>query len=606
MEHDSKELLAYKRKAEEIGSQISGRNGWLVDWFPDPVPLENKCATSMNGLLNSYVFPPNTAQPIEDPETAGAAPPESILVFADSYGYASGILKYAPPGRVGRKQIVQTPPGQLTQKKVESLMSEGWDLIIFAMGIDEPKNNTSEEIHKTQKDICFLMLTISKILSDNKQLCKRFAVITVDCFAEEREIHEECGVGLITNGTLFGFVNTVRQELDIPFQYIDTEWSLPETMFPTLSAEVFRKETFGRNSVRILKSGRYVQRQINPHPAYTKANVQIDLPESGIIAVSGGNGGVAIIIGTWLVKQMGARGIKGVKVMFLSRSMKITEQNMPFWKALEVTAEKLGIQVEQAKADVSNKESVDQWVSEHASELVGFIHSAGVLADTLLFKIEWEHFETSWNPKSRAALWLHEAFEKYGCAIKLFFMFSSTAVYGNMGQLNYSASNAFMDGLGRHRRALGKAALVISWGAWGEVGMATTLDENTKRRMAQGPMPYFTNAEGCDGLETVISTGAAYGQVYKITPENFMGFLNQPQGNHISGFTCNFYSGIAPILGPALKDSIKIETETAYQLHKKLAEAYNTPSSYTVNPRKGIVWKYYVKPLLTNDDDDDD
>ena len=31
--------------------------------------------------------------------------------------------------------------------------------------------------------------------------------------------------------------------------------------------------------------------------------------------------------------------------------------------------------------------------------------------------------------------------------------FSSTSVYGNMGQLNYSGSNSFLDVLTRHRKA---------------------------------------------------------------------------------------------------------------------------------------------------------
>ena len=35
-------------------------------------------------------------------------------------------------------------------------------------------------------------------------------MLTVDCFAEEREIHEEMGLSLITNACLFGACNTAR------------------------------------------------------------------------------------------------------------------------------------------------------------------------------------------------------------------------------------------------------------------------------------------------------------------------------------------------------------------------------------------------------------
>ncbi|CAE7459564.1 pks15/1 [Symbiodinium sp. CCMP2592] len=70
-----------------------------------------------------------------------------------------------------------------------------------------------------------------------------------------------------------------------------------------------------------------------------------------------------------------------------------------------------------------------------------------------------------------------------------------------MGQLNYSSSNAWLDALSRHRNALGKPCAAPQWGAWGEVGMAANLDDASQRRMAQSPMPPFTNAEGLFGLE---------------------------------------------------------------------------------------------------------
>merc|ERR1719408_179807 len=112
-----------------------------------------------------------------------------------------------------------------------------------------------------------------------------------------------------------------------------------------------------------------------------------------------------------------------------------------------------------------------------------------------------------------------------------------------------------MDGLARHRRAIGKAALVLAWGPWGEVGMATTLDENSKKRMAAGPMPYFSNAEGCRGTETVIATGIPQGQVYKVNPETYIGMVNSPQDSHIAACGAGLYAGVCSAL-PTLKDSL--------------------------------------------------
>ena len=38
----------------------------------------------------------------------------------------------------------------------------------------------------------------------------------------------------------------------------------------------------------------------------------------------------------------------------------------------------------QEKCDVSSREAVEAFVSEHADRLVGFVHSAGILRDALL------------------------------------------------------------------------------------------------------------------------------------------------------------------------------------------------------------------------------
>merc|ERR550525_1068820 len=131
----------------------------------------------------------------------------------------------------------------------------------------------------------------------------------------------------------------------------------------------------------------------------------------------------------------------------------------------------------------------------------------------------YDKFDAVFAAKSRAALYIHDALDRFeNPNLKFFWLFSSGAVYGNMGQLNYSSSNAFLDGLARHRRALGKPCMAPQWGAWGEVGMAANLDDASRRRMANSPMPYFTNAEGLNGLECLLRTKLAYGEVHKCNP----------------------------------------------------------------------------------------
>jgi hypothetical protein len=582
--------LMYKQLMDDGVAKMQGRSCWIVDFFPENLPLENKYGTTMYPLLQSYANP--KLPPYTDKPNAPIMPPMSILVFADSYGFATGILKYAPQDRVGRKLIVTTPPGQLTRNKVDDLLADKWDLVLYCYGVDEAKDNTVESVIERQMAVVQVLYHICKAIDNDKSVIGKICVLTCDNFAEEEEIHKEQGLTMCTNAGLFGFCNTAHVELDIPLAFIDTEWSLPETMMPVLSSEVFRDASFGyQPAVRILKTGRYCQRTVNPYPEYQKAGVGLKLPSSGgVIAISGGNGSVALVIGTWLVKLAGAQGVKGLKIKFLSRSMKITDQNMPQWKEVQEQAAKFGVEVEQAKGDVGNPAEIYKFVEEHATNLIGYVHSAGILADGMIGGMDWDQFYSVFPPKSHAALHLHAAFEKYGAPIKFYWMFSSVAVYGNMGQLNYSTSNAVMDGIARHRRALGKNALAIQWGAWGEVGMAANLDAASKKRMAMGPFPAFTNKQGTDGLEALLDTGIAYGAVYGMNAEVLFGLTNQEEKD-IEKWYRNFYSPVAPP-GPIKKMNAENSLFTYYSV-----QGYNS------TPSQGLVYSHFVKPIVGGDDD---
>ena len=112
-------------------------------------------------------------------------------------------------------------------------------------------------------------------------------------------------------------------------------------------------------------------------------------------------------------------------------------------------ARSLGVTCEQDKCDAGSRDSVEALVVKCEGRISGIIHSAGVLQDSMLQNQTWEKFCAVFQPKSKAALYFHDALERHANPLLAFFwMFSSVAVYGNMGQTPYSASNAALDGLG--------------------------------------------------------------------------------------------------------------------------------------------------------------
>jgi len=523
---------------------------WIADWCLDDLPAVAPDGREMYDVFNLAL---NQGIPkVSEDRGTGAVFEEKILVFADSYGFAKGIIDNAPRGRVGNVHYVTKPPGSITEKELPELLNEKWSLCIYAYGVDPPKSSALDDLHSWQKDCTELILRIAKHLLRKPDAIQKIAVLTCDTFSDDPETHQEMGASCITNCTLFGFTNTARMEVDMPWHYIDTEWSLTEENMCKLADEVFRLQIFGHNSVRILNSGRYVLRQI-PAFKYEEAGFDFLMPEEGVIAISGGNGALGLVFGQWFLdtteKQMKRFPEKKYKftIKFCSRSMKISDANMYLWDSIQKKAEQLGVTCEQAKCDVGNPDSCDAFVKENVEVLKGFVHSAGVLADMMLINQTWEKYETVWEGKSRAALYLHTSFEKFKPPLEFYWMFSSVSCYGNMGQSNYSASNAFLDGLARHRRALGLPAVTMQWGAWGEVGMATTLDDASKRRMANSPYPYFKTVEGLAGLEAGLRTGCPLFATFKVNPQICIGMVQGDNDVVMHNYQRNWISESWPL-----------------------------------------------------------
>jgi len=359
-------------------------------------------------------------------------------------------------------------------------------------------------------------------------------------------------------GTLFGHVRTARLEItadnDIPIQYIDTEYhqELPEWMeedtylLPRLSAECFRLGSFGHNDVRILHSGRYVMRQV-PSDDYAQAGWEFECPDHGVVGIAGGNGALGLIMGNWLLDQAEKQKKSGFKIDFLSRSCKIADGgNAKQWTKIKEKAAKLGVQVVQEKMDMSSQDGVDNYIQSCEGQLQGFIHSAGILEDQMLSKMTWEQVEAVFNPKHRAALYLHESLLKFdNPELEFCWMFSSVSAYGNMGQFNYSGSNSFLDSLCRHRKALGLPACAMQWGGWGEVGMAVKMDAQDKRRMDESVMPTFPTKDGLQGMEIGLQTGLPGFSVFKYNAEAMIKAFDDCD-TAAANFTRNFTAELCP------------------------------------------------------------
>lgn len=216
--------------------------------------------------------------------------------------------------------------------------------------------------------------------------------------------------------------------------------------------------------------------------------------------VTGGFGGFGKSLARWLAE-------KGARHLLLT-----SRQGASAPGADELVAElrSLGTEVIAVAADAGTREGIDAVVAralETGRPLKGVFHLAMVIDDAPLADLTPGRMAAVLDPKCRGAWLLHEATRTQ--PLDAFVMFSSaSSVFGNPGQGNYSAANAFLDSLAHHRRALGLPALAINWGALGGEGYVAR-NERVAEYLARIGTGLLEPREIFEVLENLLGSGAA-------------------------------------------------------------------------------------------------
>jgi acyl transferase domain-containing protein/acyl-CoA synthetase (AMP-forming)/AMP-acid ligase II/NADPH:quinone reductase-like Zn-dependent oxidoreductase/acyl carrier protein len=232
---------------------------------------------------------------------------------------------------------------------------------------------------------------------------------------------------------------------------------LPHNIFPVEdAANAFRYMARRKNIGKVVLS--FTSAQSNNRP-----NRSVAPRADATYLITGGHGGLGLAVACWLVDK-GARHLVLVSRSGISRG----EEKL----AADLASK--GATVTTIQADVSNECDLARALQEIRNTmppLRGVIHAAGVLDDHLVLNLEAESFRKVLAPKVLGAWNLHSL--TADLPLDFFVVFSSVAsVLGSPGQANYSAANAFLDGLAHERRSQGLPCLSINWGPWAEVGMA--------------------------------------------------------------------------------------------------------------------------------------
>jgi pimaricinolide synthase PimS1 len=275
---------------------------------------------------------------------------------------------------------------------------------------------------------------------------------------------------------LWGLVRSAQSEHPGRFVLVDTDDELSDDVLAVAVAT-------GEPQLAV-RAGRFHA------PRLTRmAPVAGEWDPRGTVLITGGTGTLGGAVARHLVSRHGVR-----QLVLVSRRGVEAEGAAELRD--ELTA--LGAAVRVEACDVADRDALGAVLGRIPVEhpLSAVVHTAGVLDDGVIESLTPQRIDAVLRPKVDGALNLHELTR--GLDLSAFVLFSSAAgVFGGLGQGNYAAGNALLDGLAQYRRSRGLPAISLAWGLWEpSTGMTGRLDHTDMRRIIRRGMGTLSVADG--------------------------------------------------------------------------------------------------------------
>ena len=246
---------------------------------------------------------------------------------------------------------------------------------------------------------------------------------------------------------------------------------------------------------RFMANARHTGKIILTRPDAPLAS-QREIPVAGTHLITGGLRGLGLVTARALV----GHGVRSLALIGRREPDAAVAAELDRWRAD-------GVRVLVELGDVTEPEVLRDLVRRIESEaepITGVFHAAGVLDDAAVLNLVPEQFDRVLATKAGAATELDRLTADH--PVEVFVLYSSIAsLLGSAGQANHAAANAHLDALAHARRARGRPAVSIGWGAWSEVGAAA--ERGVDRAAAAGPMGALSPDEGIQALWRVIERG---------------------------------------------------------------------------------------------------
>ncbi|MEW2394204.1 type I polyketide synthase [Streptomyces venezuelae] len=237
-----------------------------------------------------------------------------------------------------------------------------------------------------------------------------------------------------------------------------------------------------------------------PTAGTTVYTLPVAFDPDGTVLVTGGTGALGALTARHLVERHGARHL-------LLSSRRGADAPGALELAADLSA--LGAHITFAACDPGDRDAavalLDSVPADHP--LTAVFHCAGTVSDAVVQNLTAEQVEEVMRVKADAAWHLHELTRD--ADLSAFVLYSSVAgLLGGPGQGSYTAANAFLDALARHRQDGGAAATSLAWGYWDlDNGMSGRLTDADRARHARAGVVGLGADEGLSLLDTAWAGG---------------------------------------------------------------------------------------------------
>jgi acyl transferase domain-containing protein len=334
-------------------------------------------------------------------------------------------------------------------------------------------------------------------------------------------VHEVTGQETLLpeKATVIGPCRVIPQEFpNIACRQIDIELAaaIGEPQMAGMVSELFGAST---EPIAAYRAGRRWVRTFDPVRFEPVAeNAASRLRQGGVYLITGGMGGVGLVLADYLAREFKARlvltGRRGLPPRahwaehIASRGpLDATSRRIQTVQALEAA----GGEVLVGAADVIDESAMKAVVDEACARfgrIDGVIHAAGVAGGGMIQLKTPEIADAVLAPKVTGT----QVLERVLAGRKLDFLMlcsSLTGVLGGVGQVDYCGANAYLDAFAAHYTATtGNFGIAVNWNAWREVGMAVDTEVPAALRdTLKGAMlaSGITNGEGVDAFKRILA-----------------------------------------------------------------------------------------------------